>query len=199
MTIRWTIAIYPAVLRDFSTSTELTMLMEILHHCWIVTPRVYEPWTDNYFRVKTTRARLFCDKPGKLPNKVHLEVDPLVHPVVHPPRKIPSALLETAREKLTEMEEDRIIVKEEESTPWVSSMLVIDKRKWKKRTLHSKDDVRIFIDPRYLNKVLKRTHYPMVTVEEVANRLSVAKSFMFLDMLAMDTGSCQWMMKAQSS
>ena len=135
MTIRWTIAIYPAVLRDFSTSTELimTMLMEILHHCWIVTPRVYEPWTDNYFRVKTTRARLFCDKPGKLPNKVHLEVDPLVHPVVHPPRKIPSALLETAREKLTEMEEDRIIVKEEESTPWVSSMLVIDKRKWKKK------------------------------------------------------------------
>ena len=72
---------------------------------------------------------MFCDKPGKLPNKVHLEVDPLVHPVVHPPRKIPSALLETAREKLTEMEEDRIIVKEEESNPWVSSMLVIDKRK----------------------------------------------------------------------
>ena len=56
------------------------------------------------------------------------------------------------------MEEDGIIVKEEESTPWVSSMLVIDKRKWKKRTLHSKDDVRIFIDARYLNKVLKRTH-----------------------------------------
>ena len=45
------------------------------------------------------------------------------------------------------MEEDGIIVEEEESTPWVSSMLVIDKRKWKKRTLHSKDDVRVFIDP----------------------------------------------------
>jgi len=69
------------------------------------------------------------DKPGKLPNKVHLEVDPLVPPVVHPPRKIPSALLEPTREKLTEMEEDGIIVKEEESTPWVSSRLVIDKRK----------------------------------------------------------------------
>ena len=36
MTIRWAIAIYPAALRDFSTSTELTMLMEILHHCWVV-------------------------------------------------------------------------------------------------------------------------------------------------------------------
>ena len=124
----------------------------------------------------------FSDKPGKLPNKVHLEVDPSVPPVVHPPRKIPIALLEPAREKLTEMEEDGIIVKEEEHTPWVSSMLVIDKRKVKeKNTPLSKNDVRICIDPRDLNKALKRPHYPMVTVEEVANRLSGAKSFMSLD------------------
>ena len=111
-----------------------------------------------------------------------MEVDPLVPPVVHPPRKIPIALLEPAREKLTEMEEDGIIVKEEEHTPWVSSMLVIDKRKVKeKNTPLSKNDVRICIDPRDLNKALKRPHNPMVTVEEVANRLSGAKSFMSLD------------------
>ena len=40
----------------------------------------------------------FSDKPGKLPNKVHLEIDPSVPPVIHPPRKIPVALLEPARE-----------------------------------------------------------------------------------------------------
>ena len=50
----------------------------------------------------------FSDKFGKLPNKVHLEVNPSVPPVVHPPRKIPVALLEPAREKLTEMEEDGV-------------------------------------------------------------------------------------------
>ena len=71
----------------------------------------------------------FIDKPGKLPNKVHLEVDTSVAPVVHPPRKIPVAMLEPAREKLKEVEEAGIIVKEDEPTPWVSSMLVIDKRK----------------------------------------------------------------------
>lgn len=124
----------------------------------------------------------FSDKPGKLPNKVHLEVDPSVLPVIHPPRKIPIALLEPAREKLTEMEEDGIIVKEDEHTPWVSSMLVIDKRKVKeKNTPLSKNDVRICIDSRDLNKALKRPHYPMVTVEEVADRLSGAKSLMSLD------------------
>ena len=47
----------------------------------------------------------FNDKPGKLPKKVHLEVDRLVPPV-HPPRRIPVALIEPVQEKLTEMEED---------------------------------------------------------------------------------------------
>jgi len=71
----------------------------------------------------------FSDKPGKLPNKVHLEVDTSVPPVVHPPRKIPVAMLELAREKLKEMEEAGIIVKEDAPTPWVSSRKVNDKRK----------------------------------------------------------------------
>ena len=93
-------------------------------------------------------------------------------------------MLEPAREKLKEMEETGIIVKQDEPTPWVSSMLVIDKRKVnekRKDTPPSKDDLRICIDPRDLNKALKRPHYPMVTVEEVANRLAGAKSFTSLD------------------
>ena len=53
----------------------------------------------------------FSDKPSKLPNKVHLEVDPSVPPLIHPPRKLPIALLEPTREKLTEMEKDGIIIK----------------------------------------------------------------------------------------
>ena len=78
----------------------------------------------------------FSDKPGKLPTKVHLEIDPSVPPVVHPARKIPIALLEPAQEKLREMEEGGIIVKVEEHTPWVSSMLVVDKRKAKDRDMN---------------------------------------------------------------
>ncbi|KAL9974064.1 hypothetical protein ACROYT_G011062 [Oculina patagonica] len=63
-------------------------------------------------------------------------------------------------------------------------MLVIDKRKVKdkgKDTPLSKDDVRICIYAKDLNKALKRPHYPMVTVEEVANRLLGAQSFTSLD------------------
>ncbi|CAB3983249.1 Hypothetical predicted protein [Paramuricea clavata] len=71
----------------------------------------------------------FSYKPGKLTSEVHQEVDPSVSPVIHPPRKIPVALLDPVKAKLHEMEEDGIIVREERHTPWVSSMVVVDKRK----------------------------------------------------------------------
>ena len=152
-------------------------VLEFMNLELITTPESKQPEQEmpSFFQTNPTLQDYkdcFSDKSGKLPNKVHLEVDPSVPLVAHPPRKIPIALLEPPREKLTEMER----------TPWVSSMLVIDKRKVKEKiTPLSKNDVRICIDPKHLNKALKRPHYPMVTVEEVANRLSGAKSFMSLD------------------
>ena len=76
-------------------------------------------------------------------------------------------------------------------------MLVIDKRKVndKRRDTPPSKDVRICIDPRDLSKALKRPHYPMVAVEEGANRLAGATSFTSLDacsgywQLSVDDGS----------
>ena len=59
----------------------------------------------------------FSTKPGMLPSKAHLLVDSAITPVVHPPRKIPVSMLDLTRQKLREMEEDGIIVKEEEHMP----------------------------------------------------------------------------------
>ena len=41
--------------------------------------------------------------------------------------------------------------------------------------------LRICIDPRDLNKVVKREHYPMRTIEEIATRMPNAKFFTVLD------------------
>lgn len=70
----------------------------------------------------------FSYKPGKLTSEIHLEVDSSISPVIHPPRKLPVALLEPDKEKLQEMEKDGIIIREEEHTTSVSSMVVVDKR-----------------------------------------------------------------------
>ena len=70
------------------------------------------------------------------------------------------------------MEADDIIAKVAEPTPWVSSMVVVRKKN---------GDVRICIDPRDLNKAVKRCYYPMPTIEEIVARLPGAKIFSVLD------------------
>ena len=41
--------------------------------------------------------------------------------------------------------------------------------------------VRICLDPKHLNKVIMRSHYPLSTIEEVTTRLTNAKVFSVLD------------------
>ena len=110
-----------------------------------------------------------------------LEIDESATPVIHPPRKIAIALHDPVREKLLEMEQDGIIVRQEEHTPWVNSMMVTDKRRGKGKGPPTKDDVRICIDPKDLNTALKRVHNPMVTIEEVANKHTNTVVFSTLD------------------
>ena len=89
----------------------------------------------------------------------------------HAARRLPVALKERAINKLHEMEDDGYIVKVTEPTEWVSSMVVSIQG----------DKVRICIDPSDLNKVIKREHYPMRTIEEVISTIPDAKVFSKLD------------------
>ena len=67
---------------------------------------------------------------------------------------------------------DGIITTVEQPTKWVNSVVLVRK---------PNGDVRICLDPVDLNKALKREHYPLKTVEEVASRMSEAKVFSTLD------------------
>lgn len=108
---------------------------------------------------------------GCLDGTVKLQFDPSVTPVAHPPRKIPVALRDKLKKELDHMEKLGVIVKENKPTDWVNSMVVIDKDK----------KLRICLDPRDLNQALKRSHYPLPTIEEVSTRLAGAKMFSVLD------------------
>ena len=65
-----------------------------------------------------------------------------------------------------------VICPVDEPTDWVSSMVVITSKPNK---------TRICIDPRYLNQAIRREHYPMQTIEEIATRLPKAKVVSTLD------------------
>ena len=67
---------------------------------------------------------------------------------------------------------DKIITPVTEPTDWVSSVLAVPKKD---------GSVRICLDRRYLNTSIKRSHYPLPTVEDVTSRLTNAKVFSVLD------------------
>ena len=63
-------------------------------------------------------------------------------------------------------------MRQEEPTEWVNSLVVVQKPNCA---------VKLCIDPRDLNLAIKRPHYPMNTIDEVASRLQGAKTFSILD------------------
>ena len=90
-------------------------------------------------------------------------------PVIHAPRRV--ALRSKIKAKLDELVDRRVIVPVTEPTRWVSSMLAVAKP----------NKIRICIGPRDLNRVIRREHYQLPTVDEVISRLTGAKKFTLCD------------------
>ncbi|PFX13659.1 hypothetical protein AWC38_SpisGene22240 [Stylophora pistillata] len=88
---------------------------------------------------------------GMLMGKLHLQVDQCVPPVQLPARKPPVALKEKYPEELNRLVEIVIIAKVSDPTEWISSTVVVMKPNGK---------TRLCLDPRPLNKALKRNHSP---------------------------------------
>ena len=110
---------------------------------------------------------------GLFPGEHRIEIDPNVNPVIHAARKIPIALQKRLKEELDEMQKKGVIVPVEAPTDWVSSLVVVEKQKGGK--------LRVCLDPRDLNRAIKREYYPLPTLEDITAKLSKAKFFTKLD------------------
>ena len=108
---------------------------------------------------------------GCMGDAYHIDVDTTIRPVQHVPRWVPVAMKEPLKHKLVELTKQGIITKVEESTPWISNMVAILKP----------NKLRLCIDPRDLNKAIKRPKYQMSTLEEILPTLTKAKAFTVLD------------------
>jgi hypothetical protein len=109
---------------------------------------------------------------GTLPGFHHITIDPTVQPVIQPPRRIPFALQEPLQKELKKMVDMDIITPVIEPTDWVSSLVVVQK---------PNGQLRICLDPRDLNKAIKREHYSLPTTEEILANMPNAKYFSKLD------------------
>jgi len=100
---------------------------------------------------------------GRMGGEYHIELDDKVEPVIHPPRSVPYSLLEKLKLKLQELEEKDVIQKVDIPTPLVNSLVIVEKRD---------GSLRLCLDPRDLNKAIRREHHRIPTAEDTASRLS---------------------------
>lgn len=103
---------------------------------------------------------------------VHIHLTDNVNPVVHPPRKIPFGIRNELKKELIRLEQNNIITKISEPTEWVNSMVVVRK---------TDGSIRICIDPKDLNKAIKREYFYLQTLQDIAPNLKGAVFFSKLD------------------
>ena len=118
---------------------------------------------------------------GCLPGEHKIQLDETVPPVIHPCRKVPFALHDKLKQELDRMEKAEVICKVEEPTTWVSSIVLPIKKN---------GALRVCLDPRDLNKAIKREHFKLPSREEVMSQFKDAKYFSKLD-----ASSGFWQMK----
>ena len=88
-------------------------------------------------------------------------------------RKLNYGLEGRVKVALDEMCYQGVIVPADHPTDWVNVMVAVERK--------NTDKLRICIDPRPLNKAIKREHYYLPTIERITTRVSGAKYFSMLD------------------
>lgn len=109
---------------------------------------------------------------GRFEEKLHLEVDKEIPPSKIPVRKVPMALKKPIKQELDWLVKLDVLSKVEVPTDWISSMVAVQKKD---------GSIRLCIDPKPLNKALKRNHYPHPDIEDLLLDLAKAKVFTVVD------------------
>ena len=86
---------------------------------------------------------------GCLPRLYDIAIDHLVSPVKHAPRRNPVSITTRVKKELGRLVNLQMITTVKEPTEWISSMI------WVKKP----NKLRICLDPKDLNKAIKRPNY----------------------------------------
>ena len=93
-------------------------------------------------------------------------------PLIQPPRRVPHSLQDRLKEKLDQMEHDKIIAKTDKPTDWVNNLVIVEEKD---------GSLRLCLDPKDLNCVIRQKHFQISTFEDVVSRQGEKKYFTVLD------------------
>ena len=112
------------------------------------------------------------DKVGNFAGSYKIVIDPEIQPVIHAPRRCPIHIKDELKTELDAMVDQEIIRPITEPTDWVNSLTYASKANGK---------LRICLDPKDLNKAIRRCHHRTPTLEEMTHQLAGSKWFSKLD------------------
>ncbi|XP_072398390.1 uncharacterized protein [Diabrotica undecimpunctata] len=110
---------------------------------------------------------------GKVNRYFNITLSSDAVPFISGTRKIPLAIRSQVKDKLDDMVRKNLIVPVSEPTEWQNPIVVVPKNKG--------SDIRICMDPVYLNKYVKRERFPIPTQDTLFAKLSGANYFTLLD------------------
>ena len=133
----------------------------------VLTPLTMETILSNY-------SQVFDDTIGKFEGELHLYTKQECPPHKTAPREIPLSVKNNFIAEIKDLQEQGILEKVTEPTDWVSAPTMVNKPS-------AKNGIRLCIDSRPLNTALKRTEYPIPTVDNLLTEIGNAKVFTLAD------------------
>ena len=122
---------------------------------------------------------------GRLPGgPYHIQLRPDAQPVQHPPRAVPEKKKAAYKDELERLSSLGIIEPVEGHTDWINSIVPVAK---------PDGSIRLCLDPKDLNRCLKRNQYYTKTIDEVCAELYGSKYFTLVD-----AKSGYWMVELDS-
>ena len=130
---------------------------------------------------QVTKEQLIQKYPSVFTNEVGLleDLDPQADPIQHAPQRVPVARREGLRETLDDLVKREVLAPVTRPTPWVSSMVAVDKPDGR---------MRICLDPKELNEAIQREH-PSRKLQLASMEPNCSQFWM----LEMDSGISCWM------
>ena len=116
----------------------------------------------------------------------HITLEEGAEPVVHPPRSVAVHLRDLYEQEIDQMLEAVIIAPVDTPTDWVNSIVLSETTDEKGNITN----IRVCLDPRDLNKCVKRENHYTKTVDEIVTQLSKAKYFTPIDVPLDKESSC---------